>query len=167
MAVVHSDGQYPPEHVFQLIKPLLDGKAQAVSGARIAGDPFGGGMPLWRYLGNRVLTWMEDFLIGHTMSEWHSGFRAYDIHALKRIPFNQCENGYQWTTDILLLLLTNNNKIAEITIPTHYGEDSTSPSVYRTFAYAFHTMKLAFIFFLNRIHLVSNKKYTKKAWKRA
>ena len=159
VAVLHSDGQYPPEKISDLIKPIKEGKAQAVSGSRFLGSPLKGSMPLWRYLGNIFLTQIENILIGKKFSEWHSGFRAYDCNSLKKLPFNLCVNGYEWTTDILLLFIANRFKIEEIPIPTHYGEESTSPSIKRTFLYFIFSFKLAFLYFLHKIKLIKIKKY--------
>ena len=159
ITILHSDGQYPPEKINELIKPIEEGKAQAVSGSRFLGNPLKGGMPLWRYLGNIFLTKIENVLIGYKLSEWHSGFRAYNCDILRKIPFNLCVNGYEYTTDILLLFLTKKCKIAEISIPTHYGKESTSPSIKRTFLYFINSFKLAFLFFLNRKNIIKIKKY--------
>ena len=160
MVMLHSDAQYPPEKINELIKPIEDGKAETVFGSRFLGNPLKGGMPLWRYLGNIFLTKIENVLIGKRFSEWHSGFTAYDCHALKKIPFHLCENGYEITTDILLLFISNKSRIAEIPIPTHYGEESTSPSIKRTFLYFVNSFKLAFLFFLHRIRIIKIKKYS-------
>ena len=105
------------------------------------------------------MTQVENILVGKKLSEWHSGFRAYDCNALKKIPFSLCVNGYEWTTDILLVLLQNKFKIAEIKIPTHYGKESTSPSIKRTFLYFVLSFKLAFMYFLHKIRLINIKKY--------
>lgn len=159
IAELHADGQYPPEYIAKLIRPIEAGKAHAVSGSRFLGNPLKGGMPLWRYIGNIALTKTEDILIGHKLSEWHSGFRAYDCNILKKIPFNLCPNGYEWTTDIFLLYLRNNSKIAEIKIPTHYGEESTSPSIKSTLTYCINSFWIAFLFFLNKKRIIKIKKY--------
>lgn len=159
IAVLHSDGQYPPEMIDQLIKPIEEGKAQVVFGSRFLGNPLKGGMPLWRYFGNIFLTKLENVLVGHRFSEWHSGFRAYDCNTLKKLPFNLCVDGYEWTTDLLLLFLSRKYTIAEIPIPTHYGKESTSPSIKRTFLYFIRSFWLAMMYFLNRTGIIIIRKY--------
>ena len=159
MVMLHSDGQYPPEKINELIKPIEDNKAETVFGSRFFGDPLKGGMPFWRYLGNVFLTWMENVLIGQKFSEWHSGFTAYDCNAIRKIPFKLCEDGYEMTTDILLLFVSNKLKISEVGIPTHYGEESTSPSIGRTFLYFTNSLRLAFLYFLHRTGIITIKKY--------
>ena len=160
MAVVHSDGQYPPENINALIKPIEQGKAQTTFGSRFLEDPLKGGMPLWRYLGNIILTKLENILIGKKFSEWHSGFCAYDVNALKKLPFNQCVEGYELTTDILLLYISRKLRVAETPIPTHYGKESKSPSIKRTFLYFIHSLRLAFIYSLHRLKIKKLKKYS-------
>ncbi len=159
MVTLHSDGQYPPEKINELIKPIEEEKAQVVLGSRFLENPIKGGMPFWRYLGNIFLTKIENILINHKLSEWHSGFTAYDCNILKEIPFNLCVNGYEWTTDSLLLFIRKKCKIKEIPIPTHYGKESTSPSIKRTFLYFTNSFKIAFLFFLDRIKIIKIKKY--------
>jgi hypothetical protein len=118
-------------------------------------------MPLWRYSGNRFLTFVENILVGKKLSEWHSGFRAYNLDIMKLLPYEKCVNGYEWTTDILLLYHTNGYPISEIVIPTHYGEDSTSPSKMRTLKYFITSFNLAMRFFLHRTKLFRKEKYKK------
>lgn len=160
VVMLHADAQYPPEKINALIKPIEEGKAKTVFGSRFLGNPLKGGMPIWRYLGNIFLTKAENVLIGKRFSEWHSGFTAYDCNTLKKLPFNLCENGYEMTTDILLLFISNKSRIAEIPIPTHYGEESTSPSIKRTFLYFINSFKLAILFFLHRTRIIKIKKYS-------
>lgn len=159
MAVLHSDGQYPAEKIGELIKPIEEGRAATTFGSRFLGSPLKGGMPLWRYFGNIFLTKIENLLIGKKFSEWHSGFTAYDINVLKKLPFEQCENGYELTTDILLLFISNKSKIGEIPIPTHYGKESTSPSIRRTFLYFINSFRLAFTYFIHRKCILELNKY--------
>lgn len=159
MVMLHSDGQYPPEKISELIKPIEAGKAETTFGSRFLEDPLKGGMPIWRYMGNIFLTKIENILVGRKFSEWHSGFTAYDCNALKKMPYRLCENGYELTTDILLLFITNGFRVAEIPIPTHYGEESTSPSISRTFSYFVHSFRLAFTFFLHKTGMIRIKKY--------
>ena len=160
MVMLHADAQYPPEKINDLIKPIEQGKADTVFGSRFLGDPLKGNMPIWRYLGNILLTRIENILVGKSFSEWHSGFTAYNCNVLKKIPFNLCENGYEITTDILLIFISNRLRIAEIPIPTHYGEESTSPSIKRTFSYFINSFRIAFLFFLHRFGIIKIKKYS-------
>ncbi len=136
VVMLHSDGQYPPEMIPQLIKPLEEGKADLVFGSRIS-TAMRGGMPLWRYLGNRFITALQNIIMGTHLTEFHSAFRAYSVHALAKVPFMNGSSDYHLDTDILVLFRAFGLRIAEIPIPTHYGRESQSPSVMRTLRYAF------------------------------
>lgn len=161
LVMLHSDGQYPPEKINELIKPIEENRANTTFGSRFLEDPLKGGMPAWRFLGNIFLTYVENVLVGKRFSEWHSGFCAYDLHTLKKLPYQHCENGYEMTTDILLLFITNGFKIKEIPIPTHYGKESTSPSIKRTFTYFINSFRLALRYFLHKQGIRKVRKYKK------
>ncbi|RLE26635.1 MAG: glycosyltransferase family 2 protein, partial [Acidobacteria bacterium] len=89
VALIHGDGQYAPEELPRLLEPLADREAEAVFGSRMmAGtDALRGGMPLYKFLGNRILTFFENRLLGTQLSEFHSGYRIYSVETLKRVPF--------------------------------------------------------------------------------
>jgi glycosyltransferase involved in cell wall biosynthesis len=124
VVLLHGDGQYAPEEMPQLLAPLRDG-ADAVFGSRMM-TPFGalrGGMPLYKYVGNRVLTAMQNALLRTRLSEFHSGYRAYSVSALRRIRFALNSDDFHFDTEIIIQLLNAQQKIAEVPIPTHYGDE--------------------------------------------
>ncbi len=162
LAVLHCDGQYPPEQIGDLIRPIEEGKAHTTFGSRFLGNPIKGGMPLWRYIGNIFLTKIENILADCNFSEWHSGFTAYDCNSLKKLPFNLCpSNGYGLATDILLLFRSRNLKVNEFPIKTYYGEGSRSPSIKRTFIFFTDCTRLSFLYFLHRLGIIQINKYKK------
>jgi len=124
VAVLHGDGQYPAENLPQLVKPLEQERFHMVFGSRIQGDALMGGMPLWKYIGNRFLTVTENLLLGLSLSEYHSGFRAYSCRALRDVNLELIHNGFIFDTDIIIQFKENNYRIGEIVIPTHYDEKS-------------------------------------------
>jgi glycosyltransferase involved in cell wall biosynthesis len=93
VALLHGDGQYAPEVLQALVEPLRRGEADAVFGSRmlVPRDALRGGMPLYKYIGNRVLTRLQNSLLGTELSEFHSGYRVYAVSALKGILRSQCE----------------------------------------------------------------------------
>ena len=125
VVLLHGDGQYAPEVIEQLIAPLEDGSCDAVFGSRMMqpGSARRGGMPLYKYVGNRVLTSYENALASLDLTEWHSGYRAYRVDALKDIPFVHCSDGFDFDTEIILLLADAHKTIGEIPIPTYYGNE--------------------------------------------
>jgi SAM-dependent methyltransferase len=82
-----------------------------------------GGMPLYKYVGNRILTRFENSMVGTDLSEWHSGYRAYSVDALRSIPFEQNSDGFDFDTQIILQLLEAGRRLHEIPIPTYYGDE--------------------------------------------
>lgn len=125
VVLLHGDGQYAPEMIPTLVKPLIDGEADAVFGSRMM-DPKGalkGGMPKYKFLGNKILTKLENWMVGSSLTEWHSGFRLYSVAALKKMPFQYSSNYYDFDTQIIIQLLGQGLRIKEIPIPTYYGDE--------------------------------------------
>lgn len=125
VALVHGDGQYAPEKLPDLLAPLRKGEADAVFGSRMMtkGDALKGGMPLYKWLGNQVLTRFENTLLGTSLSEFHSGYRLYSTAALKQIPFERNSNDFHFDTEIIIQLVTKKLRILELPIPTYYGDE--------------------------------------------
>ena len=105
-------------------QPLLDGQADLVFGSRMTGHPLQGGMPLYKFLGNKFLTAIENWALGMNLSEYHSGFRAYSCAALNKVPFERCTDDFHFDTEILIQFKEKGMRIAEIPVPTHYGPES-------------------------------------------
>ncbi len=161
VVMLHSDGQYPPEMIPQLIKPLEEGKADFVFGSRIS-TAIRGRMPLWRYLGNRLLTALQNLIMGTRFTEFHSAFRAYSVHALARVPFRNGSSNYHIDTDILVLFRAFGLRILEISIPTHYGRESQSPSVLQTFHYALRVLLSVISYRLHCIGIRRSRLFSRK-----
>ncbi|MGN7614573.1 glycosyltransferase, partial [Magnetococcales bacterium HHB-1] len=125
VALLHGDGQYQPESLPELVAPLHRGEADAVFGSRMItpGGARKGGMPLYKWLGNRVLTLYQNFMLGSQLSEFHSGYRIYSTAALKKIPFYLNSQVFHFDTDIIIQLLLAEQRIVELPIPTYYGDE--------------------------------------------
>jgi len=121
--MVHGDGQYAPEEIPKLLIPLEQNRADFVFGSRMTGNPLKGGMPLYKFLGNKFLTMTENIFLRTKLSEFHSGFRLYSLEALKDIPFNKLSDDYYFDSEIILQLVLAKKRIAERPIPTHYGNE--------------------------------------------
>ncbi len=125
IVLLHGDGQYAPELLPEMVAPLLSGEADAVFGSRMLqrGGARRGGMPIYKYVGNRILTTVENAVMGVELSEWHSGYRAYSVDALRRLPFERNSDGFDFDTQIIIQLIESGRRIAEIPIPTYYGDE--------------------------------------------
>jgi glycosyltransferase involved in cell wall biosynthesis len=125
VVLLHGDGQYAPEVIPTLIAPILAGTADAVMGSRmlVSGVARQGGMPLYKLVGNRILTFVQNRLLGSQLSEFHSGFRAYSVAALAKIPFGYNSNVFHFDTEIIIQLMLAGCRITEVPIPTYYGDE--------------------------------------------
>ena len=125
VVLLHADGQYAPEFIPQIIDPLITGEADAVFGSRMMNkkDALRGGMPKYKWIGNQILSFIQNKLTKQNFSEWHSGYRAYKVGALKEINLGSLSNGFRFDTQIILQLLAANRRIVEIPIPTFYGDE--------------------------------------------
>jgi glycosyltransferase involved in cell wall biosynthesis len=125
VALLHGDGQYAPERLSEILEPLRRGDADAVFGSRMLnrGGALRGGMPLYKFLGNKILSWIQNKLLHTGLSEFHSGYRAYSVRALKKIPFERNTNDFHFDTEIIIQLLIARQRIIEVPIPTYYGDE--------------------------------------------
>lgn len=125
VVLLHGDGQYAPEVMLDIVTPLVDGRADAVFGSRMMtrGAARKGGMPLYKYVGNKILTTYENAMTGASLSEWHSGYRAYRVSTLQALPMTRYSDGFDFDTQIILGLLDQSARIHEVPIPTYYGNE--------------------------------------------
>lgn len=125
VVLLHGDGQYAPEIMGDIIEPIVHGDADAVFGSRMMerGRAREGGMPIYKYVGNRILSTTQNALTGLELSEWHSGYRAYRVSALADLPFIANSDGFDFDTEIILQLAAAKKKIVEVPIPTYYGDE--------------------------------------------
>ncbi len=126
VVLLHGDGQYAPEILDHLYQPIIKGEAEAVFGSRLMreyGGPLKGGMPLYKYVGNRILTVFENMSLGMNLTEFHSGYRAYSLHALRQIDMSHMTNDFHFDTEIIIKLHHQGLRIKEVPIPTYYGTE--------------------------------------------
>jgi glycosyltransferase involved in cell wall biosynthesis len=126
VVLLHGDGQYAPELLSHMYAPLVRGEADAVFGSRMMkdfGGPLKGGMPLYKYAGNRLLTVFENRALGLHLTEFHSGYRAYNLHALRQIDLDQMTDDFHFDTEIIVKLHHQGFRIVEVPIPTFYGNE--------------------------------------------
>jgi 2-polyprenyl-3-methyl-5-hydroxy-6-metoxy-1,4-benzoquinol methylase len=126
VVMLHGDGQYAPEVLAHLYAPLVAGEADAVFGSRMLpdfGGPLKGGMPLYKFVGNRILSAYANLALGMRLSEFHSGYRAYNLHALRRIDLARMTDDFHFDTEIIIKLRHQGFRIIEVPIPTYYGTE--------------------------------------------
>ena len=124
VVLLHGDGQYSPEALPDILAPYNDG-AGAVFGSRFIkkGAAISGGMPRYKFIGNRILTFFQNQLLGTQLSEFHSGYRSYRTSALDKVPFSCNSNSFDFDADIIVQMVKSHTKLVEIPIPTYYGNE--------------------------------------------
>lgn len=125
VVLLHGDGQYAPEIMQSLLTPLEEGRADLVMGSRmmVPGAARKGRMPLYKFLGNRILSSSQNWLLGTDFTEFHSGYRAYNVAALRELPLEALSDTWHFDTEIIIELLRRDCRIVEVPIPTYYGDE--------------------------------------------
>ncbi len=125
VVLLHGDGQYAPEFLPRMVAPIVDGRADVVFGSRMLerGAALRGGMPKYKFVGNKILSFLQNRIAGVNLSEWHSGYRAYSVASLARVGFELNADYYDFDTQIILQMIESHQRILEIPIPTFYGDE--------------------------------------------
>lgn len=162
VALVHGDGQYAPECLPELVEILAAGEADVVFGSRMIEKraALKGGMPLYKYVGNKILTAYQNAMLGSDLSEFHSGYRLYSTAALNRIPFALNSNDFHFDTEIIIQLIFAGQRIKELPIPTFYGDEICHVNGIK---YAWDVVKATFLAKVQPLHIFYDPKYDCKA----
>ena len=134
--MVHPDFQYDPVFIPELIKPIADGKYDAMIGSRmlVPKNALAGGMPYWKFVSNIFLTKLENLILGYNLSEYHSGFRAYSKKVME-LPLELNSNDFVFDTEIIVQIKIANMKIGEVPISTKYFPEASQISFKRSVRY--------------------------------
>lgn len=155
IVMIHPDYQYDATLTGELIRPIQTGRFDIVLGSRVRSrkETLEGGMPLYKYIGNRFLTVLENIILGINLSEYHTGFRAYSAEVLKTLPIKAFSNDFVFDQDILISAVSYNYKIGEIPVPVRYFKEASSINFVRSVKYGIGIifLLLAYIFHKNRI----------------
>lgn len=144
IVLLHPDYQYDPKMVTNLVEPIVDGEADFTFGSRFKHSwrsPLQGGMPLYRWIGNRFTTFSENLVMGTKFSELHSGYKAYSRRFLETIPYHELSNQFVFDSQMIIMaVLSRQFVIREIAIPTRYTEESSSVDISNSLRYIGLTM---------------------------
>jgi glycosyltransferase involved in cell wall biosynthesis len=141
IVLLHPDYQYDPKTIPALIKPIKRGEADFVFGSRFAKgeNPLKGGMPFYRYLGNKLTTFIENLFLGSHFSELHSGLKAYNRKFLESIPYHTYSDKFVFDSQMVIDAVLKGFRIEEVPIPTRYAPDSSSVDIYNSLKYIAET----------------------------
>ncbi len=151
--MLHGDGQYAPEYIPDLILPTLEEKKEVVFASRMAPGttPLKGGMPLYKYVGNKILTKFENMILGTKLYEFHSGYRLYSKSVLEKIPFEENTNEFHFDTEIIIQCRALNITIHEVPIKTFYGDEECNVDGIR---YALDVIKAVLSYRMHQLHII-------------
>ncbi|MBM3819633.1 MAG: glycosyltransferase family 2 protein [Acidimicrobiia bacterium] len=138
---LHADYQYDPSLIDLMVEYIARGHYDVIQANRIRSraEALSHGMPLYRYLGNRALTFFENVWFGTVFGEWHSGLRAYRRDVIKALPLDSFSDTHSFASDIMMCCVARGFRVAEVPCPVRYESESSSVSVAGLFAYAFRT----------------------------
>ena len=160
VVMVHPDYQYTPRLLPAMAGLVASGLYDVVLGSRILGGrALAGGMPRWKYAGNRVLTLVQNLLTGAKLSEYHTGYRAFSRRLLETLPLDANSDDFVFDCEMLLEALWCGRAIAEITCPTRYAADASSIDFRRSVRYGVGCVTTAIAYRLARAGVVTSRRF--------
>jgi len=163
IVMLHPDYQYEPKLLPSLTGLIVSGVYDVALGSRIlGGGALAGGMPLYKYLSNRLLTLVENLLIGQKLSEYHTGYRAYSRHTLESIAFDLNSDDFVFDNEFLVQCHLAGLKIGEISVPTKYFPEASSISFRRSVTYGLGVLRCSFEGFLGRLGVFRHRRYQRR-----
>jgi len=141
IVMVHADDQYDPALAAQMVEPILDGRADMVIGSRLLEDrAIAGGMPRWKWIGNRLLTKIENRAFGVRFSEYHTGYRAFSAELLRSIAFLRNSDRFVFDQELFAQVIARGARVVEIPIPTRYFREASSVDFLTSVRYGLETL---------------------------
>ncbi|MEY4571940.1 MAG: hypothetical protein RLZ10_1157, partial [Bacteroidota bacterium] len=157
--MLHGDGQYPPEYIPKMLEQAKSKVLDLCYGTRLNNEygALKGGMPLYKYVGNKILTNILNKILEVNLSEFHSGYRIYRVDALKKIRIDLNSNNFHFDTQIIIQIISIGGNIGHINIPTKYGDEI---SRVKGLIYAYNIIKEALISTLQKYSILYDEKYS-------
>ena len=156
--MVHPDYQYTPKLIPAMASMIGNGLYHCVLGSRILGGyAIKGGMPAWKYIANRFLTFAENLLLGAKLSEYHTGYRAFSRELLERLPLEENSDDFVFDNQLLAQILWFGYTIAEVSCPTKYFLEASSINLIRSITYGFGCLFTALLFRLTKMGIIQSK----------
>ena len=156
--MLHPDYQYTPKLIHSMVYLIANEVYPVVIGSRILGKgALKGGMPLYKYIANRFLTFTQNLLMNQKLSEYHTGYRAYSREVLESIDFNKNSDDFIFDNQFLAQIFDKGYEIAEITCPTKYFDDASSINFKRSMKYGLGVLGVSFQYFLHKKRIKKSK----------
>ena len=160
VVMLHPDYQYDPTLLPKIIQPIVHGEADIVLGSRLLGaNPIKQGMPWWKYVANRFLTWLQNVTYGLKLAEYHTGYRAFRREPLEAVNWQMNSDNFIFDQEILTQAINLKMRIAEVPVPTRYFPAASSASFVQSSVYGLSILWLLFRFWLQKTGLVRQRQF--------
>jgi glycosyltransferase involved in cell wall biosynthesis len=157
VVMLHPDYQYTPKLITAMASLLAEGLFDCVLGSRILGvGALQGGMPRYKYISNRALTFVQNILLRYKLSEYHTGYRAFSRKILEALPLDENSDDFVFDNEMISQIIYGGYSIGEISCPTRYMEDSSSINLQRSIVYGLGVLKTSLLFRLNKWGWISS-----------
>ncbi len=154
--MLHPDYQYTPKLILAMSSIIANEVYPVVFGSRILGKgALKGGMPIYKYIFNRMLTLFQNILMGQKLSEYHTGYRAFDANVLKTVNFDKCSDDFVFDNEITAQICLKGFEIAEVTCPTKYFPEASSINFKRSSIYGLGVLRTSIMFRLQKMGVVN------------
>lgn len=158
--MVHPDYQYTPRLIPAMASMIGNGLYHCVLGSRILGGyALKGGMPLWKYIANRILTLIENLMLGAKLSEYHTGYRAFSRELLEKLPIEMNSDDFVFDNQMLAQIIWLGYTIAEVSCPTKYFAEASSINLFRSIQYGFGCLQTGLTFRLARLNILTSIRF--------
>jgi len=155
VVMLHPDYQYDPTLLPTLVEPIARDEADVVLGSRLlVDDALKRGMPWWKYVANRFLTWVENRVLGLNLSEYHTGYRAYSEEFLRLVPFRDNSDRFVFDQEILVQAAHHGFRICEVPVPARYFPEASSASLANSVVYGLRILLLMARYILHRAGII-------------
>lgn len=162
IVMLHPDYQYTPRLIHSMCYLISNGTYEVVFGSRILGrGALKGGMPLYKYIANRLLTFFQNLMIGQKLSEYHTGFRAFSARVLQSIDYNSNSDDFIFDNQVIAQIFYAGYQIAEITCPTKYFNEASSINFRRSVRYGLGVIRISLIYFFQKLGLLNSELFKK------
>lgn len=155
IVMLHPDYQYTPLLITAMVSIIGNGIYQVVFGSRILGKgALKGGMPVYKYIANRLLTLFQNICMNQKLSEYHTGYRAYGREVLEAIPYGKNSDDFIFDNEVVAQIFYHGFEIAEVTCPTKYFEEASSINLKRSTIYGLGVLKVSLFYMLTKLNLM-------------
>lgn len=160
VVMLHPDYQYTPKLILAMCSIIANDLYQVVFGSRILGKgALKGGMPMYKYIANRALTFTQNVLMNQKLSEYHTGYRAFSAEVLRSIKYHANSDDFVFDNQMIAQIFDKGYEIAEVTCPTKYFDEASSINFKRSMEYGFGVLAVSFGYFFKRLGIYRSKIY--------